>query len=299
MKMPEIAITIVGNIDSAAENQAARLVKETGVDDLRLVSLHRGRALDILVKADPAPVLIPLLRQRLAVLGAFDVFVQPNNPLRKKKLLIADMDATMVQEETLDELAAHLNLKDRIAPITAQAMRGDIDFQTALTMRVKMLKGLPLSAIHETLSTVRYSPGAATLIRTMSRHGAKCVLVSGGFEFFTNPVAQTLGFHQNFGNRLAISAGALTGEVLPPIIDKHAKERLVVDQARALGCDLQQIVTIGDGANDIPMLRKAGVGIGYFGKPAVVAATPHQIRHTDLTAALYMQGYRQEELASA
>lgn len=294
--MPEIAVTIVGNVDSAAENRAAQVVKEAGVDGLRIDPLHRGRAFDILVKGEDANALSALLRQRLASLGPYDIFVQLNDSFRKKKLLVADMDATMVRQETLDELAAHMGLKDKIAPITERAMRGEIDFHEALKMRVNMLKGLPLSAIYKTLSHIKYSPGAAVLVKTMGRHGAKCVLVSGGFDLFTDPVAQTLGFHLNVGNRLVIADGALTGEVLPPIIDKNAKERLVVDQARALGCDLRHIVAVGDGANDIPMLKKAGTGVGYFGKPAVVAATPHQIRHTDLRAILYMQGYRQESL---
>ena len=206
------------------------------------------------------------------------------------------MDATMVRQETLDELAAYLNLKDKIAQITEKAMRGEIDFHAALRMRVGMLKGLPLAAIFETLGKVEYSLGAATLIKTMNRHGTRCVLVSGGFDLFTEPVAATLGFVKNFGNRLEIVDGKLTGEVIPPIIDKDSKERIVVDQARALGCDMQQVATIGDGANDIPMLKKAGTGIGYFGKPAVVEATPHQIRHTDLVSVLYMQGYRQAEI---
>lgn len=292
--MPEIAITIVGNVDSAAQNRASAAVKETGVDGLSFNVLYPGRALDILVKGE-AP-LLETLRQKLGSFGPFDIFVQWNNSFRKKKLLVADMDATMVVQETLDELAAHLNIKDEIAPITEKAMRGEIDFHEALRMRVKMLKDLPLEAIYETLACVEYSPGAATFIKTMRRFGAKCVLVSGGFDFFTVPVAQTLGFHQNFGNRLEVADGKLTGEVIPPIVDKHAKERLVVDQARGLGLDMQQVMTIGDGANDIPMLKKAGAGIGYFGKPAVQMATPYQIRHTDLRAALYMQGYRREEL---
>ena len=293
--MTEIVITIIGNnLNSATENRAAQLVKETGVDGLSLDRLHPGRAVDILVKAE-APALMAVLRKKLESFGAFDIFVQANDLFRKKKLLIADMDATMVQQETLDELAAHLNLKEKIVPITEKAMRGEIDFQEALQMRVKMLKGLPLTAIFETLGKIDYSPGATTLVKTMNRHGAKCVLVSGGFDLFTTPVAETLGFYKNFGNRLEIRENKLTGEVIPPIIDKSAKERIVVDQARALGYDLKQIAAIGDGANDIPMLIKAGTGIGYFGKPAVIEATPHQIRHTDLTSVLYMQGYRQTE----
>jgi phosphoserine phosphatase len=296
--MPETVITIVGNgLDAAVEKRAAELVRETGIDGLQVEMLQAGHAVDILLKAQ-TPELSALLRRKLAPLGAFDIFIQPNDHFRKKKLLIADMDATMVRQETLDELAAHFNLKDKVAPITEKAMRGEIDFQEALRMRVRLLKGLPLAALFETISQIEYSPGAAALVKTMGRQGAKCVLVSGGFDLFTNHVAQTLGFHKNFGNQLVIEDQKLTGEVVSPIVDKNVKEKLVVEQAKAFGCDLQQVVAVGDGANDIPMLKKAGTGVGYFGKPAVLEATPHQIRHTDLTAILYMQGYRQEEIAA-
>lgn len=295
--MPEIAITIVGNsLDEAVQNRALKLVRETGVDGLKVDPLHPGRAMDILVKAD-APALSAALRQKLQNFGTFDIFVQSNDDFRKKKLFIADMDATMVEQETLDELATHLNLKDKIAPITEKAMRGEIDFEAALRMRVGMLKGLPLQAVFDTLAKVRYSKGAESLVKTMARHGTKCVLVSGGFDLFTRPVAATLGFHKNIGNRLEIADHKLTGNVIPPIVDKFTKENTVIDQARALGLDImKQVATIGDGANDIPMLKRAGTGIGYFGKPAVVEATPFQIRHTDLVSVLYMQGYRREEI---
>jgi phosphoserine phosphatase len=165
-------------------------------------------------------------------------------------------------------------------------------------MRVRMLKGMPLSAIFTMLEKVEYSVGAAALVKTMNRHGGKCVLVSGGFDFFTAHVAQTLGFFKNFSNKLEVLGHELTGEVVPPILDKNTKEQVLIAEARALNCDLQHVAAIGDGANDIPMLKKAGAGIGYFGKPAVVEAVPHQIRHSDLTAVLYMQGYRQGELAA-
>lgn len=294
--MSGTVITIVGHmLDTAIEKQVLQSLKETGVDSLQVDTLDEGRAVDILVKAQ-SPELTGRIYQKLGHFGALDIFVQPDDVFRRKKLLIADMDATMVEQETLDELAAHFNLKDKIAPITEKAMRGEIDFQEALRLRVKLLKGLPLEALYKTIDDIRYSRGARVLIKSMGRQNVQCVLVSGGFDLFTNHVAATLGFHRNFGNRLEIEDHKLTGEVMPPILDKHAKERLVVEQARALGCDLRHVVAIGDGANDIPMLKKAGTGIGYFGKPAVLEATPHQIRHTDLTSVLYMQGYRQSEI---
>lgn len=293
----ETVVTVIGaSLDPDVEKRALQVIKDTGVEDMRVDILHPGRAVDILVKGQ-TPELVKVLSSRLAPIGKVDIFVQANDAYRKKKLLVADMDATMIVQETLDELAAHFNLKDKIAPITEKAMRGEIEFNEALRMRVSLLKGLPEAALFETLGAIQYSPGAEPLIRTMARHGVKCVLVSGGFDLFTGHVAAKLGFHKNFGNRLEIAERHLTGEVIPPILDKHAKERLLAEQAKAVGCELRHVLAIGDGANDVPMLKKAGVGIGYFGKPAVQEATPHQIRHTDLLSVLYMQGYRQAEIA--
>ncbi len=294
--MTEIAVTIVGNdLNTTIENRAAQAIWGAGAGSLRIDKLHQGYALDILVKSD-SPELAALLREKLKDLGPFDIFVQDNGPFRKKKLIIADMDATIIKQETLNELAAHLGIQAEISAITEKAMNGEIDFSEALRQRVKMLAGLPLSALSETLDKIQYSAGAATLAKTMNRYQAKCMLVSGGFEFFTVPVAEKIGFSRSFGNRLEIFDGKLTGEIIPPIFDKKTKAQTVVSQAQMLGCPLQSVMAIGDGANDVPMLQKAGTGVGYFGKPAVLAATPHQIRHTDLVSVLYMQGYRQQEL---
>ena len=299
--MPETVITIVsakeGGFDAVAEKQAVGLVKSLGVERIDMDILHPGAAVDITAGANSAE-LMKVLREKFQNFGAFDIFVQPKDEHRKKRLLVADMDATMIEGETLDELAAHFGLKDKVAPITAQAMRGEIDFAEALRMRVKLLKGLPVTALYETLAKVRYSSGAAALIKTMNSRGAKCVLISGGFDIFTGAVAQTLGFYKNIGNRLGIEGITLSGDVIPPIVDKHTKKKTVEDEARLLQVDLRAVMAVGDGANDIPMLQTAGAGVGYFGKPAVVAATPYQIRHTDLTAMLYMQGYRKKDFAA-
>lgn len=297
--MPSTVITIVapkdGGIDENIQNKAATLVKEQGVEGLSLEVLEKGRAFDVIASPN-TPELMTKLREKFSAFGSFDIFVQANDEFRRKKLLVADMDATMIEGETLDELAAHFGLKDKIAPITASAMRGEIDFAEALAKRVKLLSGLPAAALYETLAQVKYSAGASKLVKTMGRHGARCVLISGGFTLFTSAVAQTLGFHVNIGNRLGIANDKLTGEVLPPIVDKLTKKKTVEEEARKLGADPRCAVAVGDGANDIPMLQTAGAGVGYFGKPAVVAATPHQIRHTDLSSILYMQGYKREEI---
>lgn len=297
----ETVITIVaaaeGGLTEAHENRFASDIKSMGVDGLRTDWLGAGQALDIIVNANNAE-LTARLRQKLQNAGAFDIFVQPNDQHRRKGLLLADMDATMVEGETLDDLAAHLNLKDKIAPITAQAMRGDIDFAEALRMRVGLLKGLPVAALFETLEGLTYTKGGKTLVKTMNRFDAKCVLISGGFDVFTRHVAGVLGFYRNIGNRLGIDNDQLTGEVLPPIVDKETKRRTLFEEMEKLKLPPQATMAVGDGANDIPMLQAAGAGVGYFGKPAVQEATPYQVRFTDLTALLYMQGYRKTSFAA-
>lgn len=296
----ETVVTIVaateGGLTAADENRFAGEIKAMGLDGLRIDWLGAGQALDIIINANSAE-LTTRLRQKLQNAGAFDIFVQPNDQNRRKGLLLADMDATMVEGETLDDLAAHLNLKDKIAPITAQAMRGEIDFAEALRMRVGLLAGLPVSALFETLEGLQYTKGGETLVKTMNRFDAKCVLISGGFDIFTRHVAGVLGFYRNIGNTLGIAHDRLTGEVIPPIVDKDVKRRTLMEEMKKFKLPPERTMAVGDGANDIPMLQAAGAGVGYFGKPAVQTATPHQVRYTDLTALLYMQGYRKTSFA--
>ena len=296
-KMHKTVITVIGgSLDSDVEKHAAQIVKEAGVKDVHIKTLHPNYAIDIIV--DPYPTeLTDILYKNLKKLGSFDIFIQPDDEFRRKKMLFCDMEGTVIQQELLDELSKRLNLGNEISNITKKAMLGEIDFEDALRMRVKLLEGLPIEALHETLSKIKYSPGVATLIKTMKRHGAECVLVSGGIDFFTEHVAKTLGFSRNYGNKIGIKDGKLTGEVIPPIIDKHAKNHLVEKLAKELGYDIEQVITIGDGANDIPMLQIPGVvGIGHFSKPVVQEATPHQVNHTSMMAVLYMQGYNEKEI---
>lgn len=296
----ETVVTIVAGAEdgltAADADRIAGEVKSLGVERLRSDWLADGQALDIIISGNSAE-LTSHLRHKLQNVGPFDIFVQSLDENRRKGLLLADMDATMVEGETLDDLAAHLNLKDKIAPITAQAMRGEIDFAQALRKRVGLLKGLPVAALFETLDDMRYSKGGETLVKTMNRFDAKCVLISGGFDIFTRHVAGVLGFYRNIGNRLEIEHDKLTGNVHLPIIDKDTKRRTLAEETAKLNLNPARTMAVGDGANDIPMLQAAGVGVGYFGKPAVQEATPHQVRHSDLTALLYMQGYRKNFFA--
>lgn len=215
---------------------------------------------------------------------------------RKKKLLLADMDSTIVTGETLDELAAKAGLKDKVSHITERAMRGELDFFEAICERVELLKGLSADAIKHTLDEIEVSKGAAPLVQTMRKNSATCILVSGGFTYFTESIAQKLSFNAHHGNTLEIENNVLTGKVVPPILDKNSKLNLLKDYTQKQQIDLSDTVAIGDGANDLPMLQTAGLGIGYHPKPLLEESLLNCIRHTDLTSVLYIQGYTKEEI---
>jgi len=218
---------------------------------------------------------------------------------RRKRLLVADMDSTIINVECLDELADFAGIKAEIAAITERAMRGELEFEPALRERVAKLKGLSLDALQRTYDErVRLNPGAATLVKTMSAHGARCVLVSGGFTFFTSRVAEAAGFAAQQANVLLDDGAALTGLVQEPILGRAAKFETLQSEAKAIGADLSDALAIGDGANDLDMIKAAGLGIAYRAKPLVAAEAQARIEHTSLETALFFQGYRRSEFAS-
>jgi phosphoserine phosphatase len=225
-----------------------------------------------------------------------DVVIQPQEG-RRKKLFLADMDSTMIGQECIDELADYAGFKERVATITERAMRGEIAFEPALRERVALLKGLPLSVIDEVIAQrIRLTPGGPTLVATMRAHGAYTCLVSGGFTAFTSKIAATIGFDENHANTLEADAhGNLTGTVAEPILGRDAKLATLKTLAARLGLAPEATLAVGDGANDIPMITAAGLGVAYHAKPAVKDAAGARIDHGDLTALLYAQGYRREE----
>jgi phosphoserine phosphatase len=206
------------------------------------------------------------------------------------------MDSTIINVECLDELADFAGLKDKISEITERAMRGELDFEAALTERVGMLKGLALDALEKTYSQrVKLNPGAATLVRTMAAHGARCVLVSGGFTYFTSRVAAAAGFHDNRANTLIDDGSVLTGKVGMPILGREAKLAALKEEAAAIGATPADALAVGDGANDLDMIRAAGLGVAYRAKPIVAAEADAQVDHANLRALLFFQGYRAAE----
>lgn len=224
-----------------------------------------------------------------------DVAVQPVAN-RRKRLLIADMDSTIINVECLDELADFAGVKEQVSEITERAMRGELAFEGALRERVGMLKGLGVEALQSCYDQrVRLNPGAEILVRTMAKHGARCALVSGGFTFFTSRVAEAAGFHLNRANTLIALDGVLTGQVGDPILGKEAKLAALNAETAALGLTPADALAVGDGANDLAMIEAAGLGVAYRAKPIVAAQADAKVDHTDLTTLLYFQGYRTEE----
>ena len=223
--------------------------------------------------------------------GALDIVVQPQGD-RTKKLIIADMDSTMITVECIDELADYSGIKAEVAAITERAMRGELDFRAALEERVGLLAGMPESTLVDCrMERVRLTRGARTLVQTMKAHGAHSILVSGGFTAFAGPVGEAIGFDQVIANELEIAGGKLTGKVREPIVDSATKLETLKAEAARHGLPLADTLAVGDGANDIPMITAAGLGIGYYPHPSAGEAAAAVIRHHDLTALLWAQGY--------
>ena len=229
-----------------------------------------------------------------------DLVIQPQD-VRRKKLLVADMDSTMIGQECIDELADYAGFKDRVAAITARAMRGEIAFAPALRERVALLKGLPLATIDKVIAErIRPNPGAATLVQTMRAHGAHTCVVTGGFTVFMTPLATAIGFDEYSANTLLTDgAGRLTGEVAKPVLGREAKRDTLLALRQRLRLRREDTLAVGDGANDIPMIEAAGLGVAFHGKPALRDAAGAQIDHGDLTALLYAQGYRRDEFLAS
>jgi phosphoserine phosphatase len=227
-----------------------------------------------------------------------DIVVQPEHG-RRKKLLVADMDSTMIGQECIDELADYAGVKDRVAAITERAMRGEIAFAPALRERVALLKGLPAAAIDQVIAErIRPNPGATTLIRTMRANGAYTCVVTGGFTAFMAPLARAIGFDEYHANTLLTDGGRLTGDVAEPVLGRDAKRDTLLALRQRLKLRPADTIAVGDGANDIPMIEAAGLGVAFHGKPALREAAAGCIDHGDLTALLYAQGYRREDFVT-
>ncbi|QAY79091.1 phosphoserine phosphatase SerB [Sphingosinicella sp. BN140058] len=277
-----------GDISTAED-----LLRDRGVEPMGRSWIERDKACDLLFSADPAPI-------RSALEGRFagvDVIVQ-GEASRRKTLLVADMDSTMITVECIDELADYAGLKAEVAEITERAMRGELQFEQALRARVALLKDLDEAMIDRCRNErVRLTPGARALVRTMRRDGALTILVSGGFTAFAEPVGAEIGFERVLANRLLGADGRLDGTVGEPIVGADTKRATLLHALAERSLDAAEALAVGDGANDIPMIEAAGLGVAFHAKPAAAAAADARIAHGDLTVLLYAQGYARSEWA--
>ena len=261
-------------------------LRTAGAAIIRQSETIDGRVVDIFFEGDPLAA-----RAHLEKIGnEVDIAVQAEAN-RRKNLLISDMDSTMITVECIDELADYAGIKPQIADITERAMQGELDFEEALRGRVALLRGLDTAAIQQCLDErVRIMPGAEILVKTMAQRGATTILVSGGFTKFAEPVAQAIGFESFYANFLEENDGFLTGGLDGSIVDSTRKVAVLQSAAEAANLPLAQCLAVGDGANDIPMLERAGLGVAYHAKPKAAQAADVAIKHNDLTSVLYIQG---------
>ena len=282
----------------ALEAMVSALPRDAGVVWSPARWLAPGEAVEIAFFAPEGPDGLGSLRARMTARradAAIDACIVPAAG-RRKRLLVADMDSTIIGQECIDEMADILGLKPQIAAITDRAMRGELAFEDALRARLALLKGLAEADLERVwLERIRLNPGARTLTATMRANGGRAVLVSGGFTYFTTRVAAAAGFDEHHANRLEVADGRLTGNVVGAILGREAKLATLERVCRDMGLGLDEALAIGDGANDLAMIRAAGLGVAFRAKPIVAAEAHAGVEHGDLTALLYLQGYRREE----
>ncbi len=277
-----------GAVDTAIVTRAAGLLPDAGEP----VWLAQGDACDIPFAPDAAEIksIDSALRNELNG-SPVDIVLQPVHG-RAKRLLIADMDSTIINQECIDEIADFAGVKPKVAAITERAMRGELEFAPAVRERVGLLAGLDVDVLDQVYSErITEMAGARTLVQTMKAHGARCLLVSGGFTYFTERVAGSVGFDFNRANRLEIADDRLTGRVHEPILGRDTKRETLIATRTELGLDPIETMAVGDGANDLAMIEEAGLGVAYRAKPVVAQEADARITHGDLTALLYCQGY--------
>ncbi len=293
----DIVLTLVVNPDHQTElEKAMKDTFRTLGTSATETPLHEGRAIDISASVQSIADIREAVKSVMEAHPLVDWCLQENNEHRRKSMLIADMDSTMITVECIDELADFVGMKDKVSEITEAAMRGELDFEGALKERVALLKGLTSDNLEQCYrDRITIMPGAKELVRTMTQNGAFAALVSGGFTFFTERVAEEIGFHDTRANVLDIEEGILTGKVVEPICGAQTKLDALDEYCTQKKLTSEQVLAVGDGANDIPMLKAAGLGVAYHAKPKTAAATHAAVNNGDLSTLLYFQGYKIEE----
>jgi phosphoserine phosphatase len=298
MRAMRFVLSLVAAPGGTLGNSTAELAADEaahGATAAKPVWLAPQRACDIACDGDPQTV---AHRVRAALSDQpVDANVVPVEG-RRKQLLVADMESTIIENEMLDELADFVGARDRVAEITRRAMNGELDFGAAVRERVGLLRGLPEKVLQAAMQRVRIMPGAAELVATMRKHGAYTALVSGGFTWFTGRIKERLGFDMHQANELVVLGGHLMGRVAEPILGREAKETALRKLAADRGLTPEAAIAVGDGANDLPMLKAAGLGVAFHAKPAVAAEVTVRIINGDLRSLLYLQGYRDDEIVA-
>jgi phosphoserine phosphatase len=292
-----LVATLVANpLQPAVTDEALTMAARALGHETEPSVLARGIAADLILKPQVEPQAAEDMLRTALQGQPIDVVVQPLAH-RHKRLFLADMDSTMIGQECIDELADYVGLKTEVSEITERAMRGEIAFEPALRQRVALLKNLPVGVVDEIIeSRITLTPGGRALVRTMRANGAYTCLVSGGFTLFTGPVAARIGFDEHRSNHLIVEDEALAGTVEEPILGREAKLATLVELRARFGLAPHETMAVGDGANDLAMLGEAGLGVAFRAKPAVAAAAHARIDHADLSALLYVQGYKESEI---
>ena len=295
MQDQDIMVISTRNTGQVAKKALSAFTQQTGLNDCIVLSSDRSSSLALEARC-PDAWSIDELRLK-AKIYQIDVNIVPTH-IRRKKLLMADMDATIICGESFDELADIAGVADKVRPITKRAMAGEMDFEDALSARLKLLTGQPETLLDQVVNNTRITNGAVEVVATMRNHGAYCYLVSGGFTFLTGVISTKLGFNDHHSNIMGIADGLLTGEAVPPILDKQAKLAFLRHYIRKFNLTPDECVCVGDGANDIAMLQHAGMGVAFEGKHALRQQINLQLNYTDLTGLLYLQGYHSAEFSS-
>jgi phosphoserine phosphatase len=288
--MAIVTLIAAGRLDDRIVDRALGMLRELDPNAAFRNWIDEGDAADLSFNGDAKAA-----RWALQPLHQVDFAVQPEEP-RWKRLFVADMDSTIIGQECIDELADYVGLKSQVADITERAMQGEIDFRGALRERVRLLAGLDEKALSQCLDErVKITEGAETLVQTMRAGGSSCLLVSGGFLSFANPVAEVVGFDRVRANRLIFSGGKLSGEVGDPIVDAIAKREALIEVRGQLGIQPQDVLAVGDGANDKLMIEEAGLGIAFRAKPALAEVADAELKYHGLDALLWVQGVRRRD----
>ena len=295
-------LTVIGDPASRPLTPAMTDAARRAIDSSRSTAdgtdwLAEGIACDLPFEGGEPTITQALVREALGR-APLDLAIQPTEG-RRKKLLVADMESTIIRQEMLDELAEVAGIHEEVAEITALAMAGELDFEAALRERVGLLTGMSAETLETVAERMTLMPGAQALVASMRAAGAYCALVSGGFTCFTRRIRDVCGFDEDRANRLEVAEGQLTGKVADPVLGRAAKLEALEQLSAAQGLVPFNACAVGDGANDLDMLGAAGLGVAYYGKPRVRAAAHYRVDHGDLTALLYMQGYHADEIVES